>query len=176
MPGSSFLSQIGVIRKVAKLCLTPSKAQQERAMSTAQTIFRVASRHKPYAQIGNAMLRDKRLSMVARSALAMILSYPPDWIFNIHWLCKEADIGRNKARAIIRELEEYGYCQRSQIRNEDGTLGRATLIFYAEASTYPNAERTEQKRSFTLTWDELKFMDPAPITRGTTVAVLKRLE
>ena len=103
--------------------------------------FRVASRHKPFAQIANDMLRDKRLSMVARGVLAMILSYPPDWIFNIQWLCKEADIGRNKARAIIRELEEYGYCQRTQIRNDDGTLGRAEYVFTDEpADTQPTVD------------------------------------
>src|SRR5262249_11544115 len=102
--------------------------------TNAQTIFRVASRHKPYAQIGNAMLRDTRLSFAARGALAMILSYPPDWQFNLACLCKEGDIGRDKARSIIRELADCGYCQRSQVRNGDGTLGRVEYVFTDEAA------------------------------------------
>jgi len=51
-----------------------------------------------------------------------------------------------------------------------------TLIFNIEASTYPNAEGTEQKRSFTLTGDELTYINPAPTAGGTAVAVLKRVK
>jgi Lipocalin-like domain len=51
-----------------------------------------------------------------------------------------------------------------------------TLIFNIEASTYPNAEGTEQKRSFTLMGDELKWTNPAPTTGGTAEAVLKRVK
>ena len=51
-----------------------------------------------------------------------------------------------------------------------------TLIFTIEASTYPNAEGTEQKRSFTLMGDELKWTNPAPTTGGTAEAVLKRVK
>jgi len=51
-----------------------------------------------------------------------------------------------------------------------------TLIFKIEASTYPNAEGTEQKRSFTLTGDELKYTNPAPTISGTAEVVLKRVK
>ena len=51
-----------------------------------------------------------------------------------------------------------------------------TLIFNVEASTYPNAEGTEQKRSITLTDDELKYTNPAATAGGTSVAVLKRVK
>jgi hypothetical protein len=101
-------------------------------MSTTQTIFRNASRHKPYAQIGNEMLRDERLSIAARGALAMILSYPTDWVFNMQWLCKKAGVGRDKAYSIISELKECGYCYRSQARHEDGTLGKIEYLFTDE--------------------------------------------
>lgn len=51
-----------------------------------------------------------------------------------------------------------------------------TLIFKIEASTYPNAGETEQKRSFTLTGDELKYTNPAPTISGTAEVVLKRVK
>lgn len=51
-----------------------------------------------------------------------------------------------------------------------------TLILRIEASTYPNAEGTEQKRSFTLMGDEMKWINPAPTVGGTAEAVLKRVE
>jgi hypothetical protein len=49
-----------------------------------------------------------------------------------------------------------------------------TLIFHIVASTFPNAEGIDQKRSFTLTGDELKYNNPATTTGGTAEAVWKR--
>ena len=51
-----------------------------------------------------------------------------------------------------------------------------TLIFKIEASTYPNSEGTEQKRSITLTADELKWTIPATTTGATSEVVLKRVK
>jgi len=49
-----------------------------------------------------------------------------------------------------------------------------TLIFKIEASTYPNAVGDEQKRSFTLTGDELKYTVAAASGGGTATVVWKR--
>jgi hypothetical protein len=92
-------------------------------MATEQTIFRIASRHKPYAQLGNAMLRDKRLSLEARGALAFILSHPADWRFSLEWLCREQGVGRDKVRRLIREMVSADYCIRSQERTASGSWG-----------------------------------------------------
>lgn len=100
----------------------------------SQTIFRVASRHKPYSQLGNAMLRDSRLSIEARGTLSFILSHPVDWKFNIEWLGREIGVGRQKAQRIVRDLVEHGYCIRHQHRDGRGRLG---LIEY-EFSDEPN--------------------------------------
>ena len=51
-----------------------------------------------------------------------------------------------------------------------------TLIFKIDASTYPNAEGTEQKRTITLTGDQLKYTNPSPTVGGTSEAVLKRVK
>ena|SRR5215831_8332416 len=97
-----------------------------------QTIFRVASRHKPYAQLGNGMLRDKRLSLEARGALAFILSFRSNWRFGLAWLCRDQAIGRDRARRIINEHVTAGYCQRGRTRNDDGTLGQYEYVFTDE--------------------------------------------
>jgi len=51
-----------------------------------------------------------------------------------------------------------------------------TLIFKIEATTYPNAEGTEQKRLITLTGDQLKWTNPTPTIGGTAETVLKRVK
>jgi hypothetical protein len=99
---------------------------------STQTIFRVASRHKPYSQLGNDMLRDKRLTLEQRGALALILSYPTNWSFDIRWLMKECDLGRDRARNIIAALTKYGYCQRAHVRKNDGTIDGYEFLFTDE--------------------------------------------
>lgn len=111
----------------------PPRARARTVQETPdQTIFRVACRHKPYSQLGNAALRDNRLSLEERGALAMILSYPGNFSFNSKWLMKECDIGRDRARAIVTSLTKYGYCQRNTIRKKDGTIRSYEYVFTDE--------------------------------------------
>jgi Lipocalin-like domain len=53
-----------------------------------------------------------------------------------------------------------------------------TLIFHVEASTYPNAEGVDQKRSITVMGDELRWTNPAPTVAGggTAQTVLRRVK
>ena len=51
-----------------------------------------------------------------------------------------------------------------------------TLTLSIEASTYPNAEGAQQKRTITLTGDEMKWENPVTTTGGTAVAVFKRVK
>lgn len=103
-----------------------------KAKGKTQTIYRVACRHKPYAQLGNAMIRDNRLSFEARGVLAYILSYPENWRFSREWLCKHAKLGKNKSYDLINEMREHGYCQRSQERRPDGTMAPCEYLFTDE--------------------------------------------
>jgi hypothetical protein len=52
--------------------------------------------------------------------------------------------------------------------------GDKSIIFHIELSTYPNFNGTEQKRSFELVGDELKYTVPSFSGGGTAVAVWKR--
>ena len=49
-----------------------------------------------------------------------------------------------------------------------------TITFHIETSTFPNWNGAEQKRLFTLTGDELKWMIPAASGGGSAEVVLKR--
>jgi hypothetical protein len=50
------------------------------------------------------------------------------------------------------------------------------ITFKIEASTYPNFNDTDQKRSFTLTGDELTYTVPAFSGGGTAVSTWKRVK
>lgn len=116
-------------------------------MSSSQTIFRVASRQKPYSQLGNAMIRDGRLSWEARAVLSFILSFPSDWQFSLGWFCRETNTGRDKARRVVRELAAAGYCARSRTRKNDGTLGPYEYVFTDEPDVADAAPPQTEKAS-----------------------------
>lgn len=103
-------------------------------MNKQQTICRIASRHKPYSQLGNAMLRDHRLSFEARGLLAFILSHPSDWQVHVRQLCHETGLGREKALRIFRELIAHDYCQRNYRRGDDGRMAGVEYVFTDEPS------------------------------------------
>ena len=56
------------------------------------------------------------------------------------------------------------------------SLSDKTLTLSIEASTYPNAEGAQQKRTITVMGDEMKWENPATTTGGTAVAVFKRVK
>jgi hypothetical protein len=129
-------------------------------MANEQTIFRVASRHKPFAQLGNGMLRDTRLSFEARGVLAFILSFPSDWEFGLAWLCRDQGIGRDRARRIIREHVATGYCHRERGRNADGTLSAYEYVFTDEPGSI--APPAPEKASVVTTDVKPVTGEPAP--------------
>ncbi|KAB2918498.1 MAG: helix-turn-helix domain-containing protein [Hyphomicrobiaceae bacterium] len=111
-----------------------------------RTILRVAFRNnRPYSQLGNAMIRDNRLSPEAVGILVFILSYPDNWHFSLAWLCRTRNVGRDRAYRIIKELVEFGYCTRFRARKEDGTLGAYEYVFTdePEGATPPLPENPE---------------------------------
>jgi hypothetical protein len=64
--------------------------------------------------------------------------------------------------------EEY----KAAMQGSNAHFGRYTvhdngaITFHIEHASFPNWEGTEQKRSFTLTGDELKYLVPTPTTGG----------
>lgn len=51
-----------------------------------------------------------------------------------------------------------------------------TFTYHVESSTYPNWNRTSQKRPFTVTGDELKYTTPAGSAGGKVDLVWKRIK
>lgn len=98
-------------------------------MSDRQTIFRVAHRHKPYSQLSNSMLQDKRLTYGQRGLLSFILSHPADWKFNMAWLLKVGGIGKDAAYEAIAVYRKWGYCLRRDIREKDGRITGWEYVF-----------------------------------------------
>jgi hypothetical protein len=75
-----------------------------------------------FTQVPNAWLRDKRLSYKARGLLAELMSHSIGFEVSIKRLALTGVDGRDSISSAIFELESFGYLQREQLRNSDGTL------------------------------------------------------
>jgi hypothetical protein len=81
-----------------------------------------------YAQIPNAWLRDRNLSLDTIGLLAQLMSHTPGWRISQESLAKANNVGRDSIRRMIRELVDAGYLAVSekQVHNEKGYLAGFT--------------------------------------------------
>ena len=107
-----------------------------------QTIFRVGYRHKPYSQISNTLIRDKRLTYAERGVLIFVLSQPINWNFNMSWLLGHGGLGRDAAYRALKRYTRFGYCAKRQIRFEGGTMGPLEYIFTDDPLPLPEIQET----------------------------------
>ena len=113
-----------------------SRLAADTAPKRRQTIFRNVTPAEPYTKLPNVMLRDTRLDLDERGALADILSRPAHWDFSKEHFCQQNRIGRDRCQRIIRALEKIGYCKRHQDRTPDGKLSSAVYLFSAIPNSF----------------------------------------
>ena len=101
-------------------------------------------KQKNFTIIDNGYLRDQRLSLKAKGLLTIILSLPEGWDYSAYGLatlCKEC---KDTVRAILEELERFGYLKRSPLRDGNRFAG----VRYDIYERPPGAEeKNEQKKS-----------------------------
>lgn len=77
----------------------------------------------------NAVIRDMRLSGLARSVIMLILSQPDNWVVNLEWLKKQFQEGRDAISGAMKELIKAGYCRKLAIRTAGSNLVRYVWQF-----------------------------------------------
>lgn len=78
--------------------------------------------NRDFTIIRNRMLQDENLSLKAKGLLAMMLSFPPNWVYHAKHLQQLSTDGRDSLRTGLQELEAAGYISRTQTRDEAGRL------------------------------------------------------
>jgi len=74
-------------------------------------IVKIIRKQKPYAQIHNDLLRDKRLSFKARGILCYLISQPDNWIPRVADLVNQGQEGKSAVLAAMQELKRAGYAR-----------------------------------------------------------------
>ena len=81
------------------------------------------SKKTNFSIIDNSCLQNTMLSLEAIGFLSHLLSLPDDWVVYSSYFCKKFNVGVKKVRAIMAELIDSGYMQRTRLRGERGRLG-----------------------------------------------------
>jgi hypothetical protein len=87
-----------------------------------------------FTQIPNAWLRDSRLSLKSIGLLAQLMSHEPGWQLSVNSLAYANQVGKDAIRSAVAELEEFGYLNRVQTR-EEGKF--AETIWYTQDPASP---------------------------------------
>ena len=107
------------------------------------TVFRV-EKTANYTVMSNTHLKDRRLSYKSKGLLSVILSLPPDWDYTITGLSVIAADGVDSVKTAIKELEQYGYVSRTQLRDERGRMAQNEYRVYENPTDNPDYVSPEQ--------------------------------
>ena len=107
------------------------------------TVFRV-EKTANYTVMSNTHLKDRRLSYKSKGLLSVILSLPPDWDYTITGLAVIAADGVDSVKTAIKELEQYGYVTRTQLRDERGRMAQNEYRVYENPTDNPDYVPSEQ--------------------------------
>lgn len=88
-----------------------------------------------FTVISNDIFKDTRLSFKAKGLLTTMLSCPLNWNYTIEGLSKISKDGKASIRTALAELEECGYLERKQLRNEKGAFVDLEYIVYENPKT-----------------------------------------
>jgi len=124
-----------------------------------------------FTQIINDVLRDERISDMARGVLCKMLSYPDGWTTTADKMWKDAakyrpwdrnGAGRRAYRAVFAELERAGYLQRERRHQADGRFKTVLILRNTPANWDSTAHVTDCDEN-----QATGVPEPAPRDRGT---------
>lgn len=93
-------------------------------------IVRVSKRESGYTIMDPYFLSDERLSWKSKGVLAYLLSKPSNWRVFVSDLVKRSKDGRDAVYSALKELEQAGYVERRQTRDESNRItGMETVIY-----------------------------------------------
>lgn len=97
--------------------------------------------NRNYTVISNDCIRDSRLSFKARGLLVLLLSYPDGWKVNTEHLTTQSEKdGRTSVLSALKELEQFGYLTRTQIRENGRITGYESVVREIPESGFPQSE------------------------------------
>lgn len=92
-------------------------------------------KNKDYTAMANYHLKEKDMSLKAIGLLSIMLSLPDNWDYSVNGLTSIRKESYDTIRAILKELEEFGYLNRTQIKNDKGKFVDVEYTIYEKPLT-----------------------------------------
>jgi hypothetical protein len=92
-------------------------------------VLRIHKKKQNFVILDKTCLNDKSLSWGAKGLHAYLMSLPDDWHVHVFDLKDRAKNGRDAVRGLLSELEQAGYIQKSNVRdNLNGRFGKTEYL------------------------------------------------
>lgn len=85
---------------------------------------------KNFITMGKYHLKEKEMSLKAKGLLSQMLSLPDNWDYSVNGLTTINKESRNTINEILKELERFGYLQRTRIRDSKGKITEVEYLIY----------------------------------------------
>ena len=85
-----------------------------------------------FTVIDNNIFKNKTLTLKAKGMICTMLSLPDDWSFSEEGLAELSDDSRTTIRSTLKELMEYGYLTRKQLKDKNGKFINSLYTIYEE--------------------------------------------
>ena len=92
-------------------------------------VFRI-EKTRDYTVMSNHHLKDRTLTLKSKGLLSMMLSLPDEWNYTTRGLAAICREGVDSIGAALKELENYGYIRRTQLRDEKGKITDTEYVIY----------------------------------------------
>ena len=100
-----------------------------KSANAAFEIERTKKKRK-FTIVDNSLLLDTRLTARARLIMAIVISLPDNWDFNVVGISKISGESYNAVCGALTELVRFGYLEKNRLRDESGRHGQAVYRFY----------------------------------------------
>ena len=134
------------------------------------TIQRTPRPQSNFTILSNDILRDNRLSFRARGILISVLSRPDNWRTSAESLANESIEGRGAILTALKELETFGYLERTKHQNEQGHWVSDSLIYDKPKYGKPTSAEPTSENSTVLKELYNKNLEQVEITPSDTNA------
>ena len=89
------------------------------------------AKREDFEVILRATMQDKSISLETKGLLFHLLSLPSDWEIHVWWLKRELQIGNDKMKRMLKELETANYLVRNRI-NSGGGMFKWDMVVHQE--------------------------------------------
>lgn len=113
------------------------------------SVFRV-NKTKDYVTMCKYHFKEKKMSLKAKGLLSEMLSLPDEWDYSVKGLEQINKENKDTIISILKELEEFGYLERTQLRDTRGTFTGYEYNVYEKPNTEkPYTENSDTEKPYT---------------------------